>query len=86
MASERINGTARTGREPGNAWLMSTPMIKGELQGLLTELVPAKRWPKRTRLKDLCDFTVETFDRNSTDPRVTRALELADTLRNSDRR
>jgi hypothetical protein len=23
------------GREPGGAWMMSTPMIKGELQALL---------------------------------------------------
>lgn len=56
---------------------MSTPMIKGELQALLIELVPGKKWPKSTRLRDLCDFAVATFTPDSPDARQLRALELA---------
>jgi hypothetical protein len=74
-----------TGREPGNAWLMSTPMIKGELQSLLAQLVPAKKWPKSTRLKDLSEFTVATFAPDSNDVSERRALELAQVLRTNER-
>lgn len=61
-------------------------MIKGELQTLLSVLVPAKRWPKSTRLKDLCDFTVATFADDTADPRQRRALELAHVIRDNERR
>ena len=65
---------------------MSTPMIKGELQSLLVDLVPAKRWPKSTRLNELCEFAVATFDPDTSDARQARALELARVIRNSERR
>ena len=44
------------------AWLLSTPMIKGELYPLLMELEPGKKWPKSTKLKDLIAFTVGRAD------------------------
>jgi hypothetical protein len=66
--------------------MMSTPMIKGELQALLGDLAPGKKWPKRTRLRDLCDFAVATFSASSEDARQLRALELAHALRRNERR
>lgn len=65
---------------------MSTPMIKGELHTLLSELVPAKKWPKRARLTDLCEFAVTSFASDTSDVREARALELAEVIRNSERR
>jgi hypothetical protein len=79
-------GVIEPGRNPGEAWLMSTPMIKGELQALLVELVPSKRWPKSTRLKDLCDFAVQQFASDTHYAKEQRALELARVLRDSERR
>jgi len=61
-------------------------MIKGELQSLLRDLAPQKRWPKSTRLKDLCDFAVATFLDGTDDPREQRALELAHVIRDNERR
>jgi len=66
--------------------MMSTPMIKGELQALLVELAPEKKWPKRTPLRDLCDFAVASFSASSEDARQLRALELAHVIRRNERR
>jgi hypothetical protein len=66
--------------------MMSTPMIKGELHALLAELRPAKKWPKRTSLKDLCDFAVLNFGPDPSDPRELRLLELARVIRSNERR
>lgn len=74
------------GKKSGSAWLMSTPMIKGELQALLVELAPDKTRPKGTRLQDLCDFAVGTFSTNSEDARQLRAIELTQVICRNERR
>lgn len=68
------------------AWLMSTPMIKGELRALLDELAPEKTWHKGSKLKDLIEFTVGRFAPDSNDARERRALELAQVLHRTERR
>jgi hypothetical protein len=65
---------------------LSTPMIKGELLTLLGELHPAKRWPKKVRLRDLCSYALCEFRDGSADPRVTRVLDLARVIDRHERR
>jgi hypothetical protein len=59
---------------------MSTHAIKTELLRVLAEISPNRRWPKRVTVRFLADFALDTLDRSSPDPRVQRALELADAV------
>lgn len=65
---------------------MSTPMIKGELQALLVDLMRARTWHKRTPLHELCALAIAAFPADTTDPRKMRALELAHVLYDNERR
>jgi hypothetical protein len=56
---------------------MSTHAIKSELLSVLVELLPDTSWSKRASVKQLADFALDTLDRDSSDPRVRRAIELA---------
>jgi hypothetical protein len=65
---------------------LSTPMIKGELLGLLRDLRPDKKWPKQPKLQDLIEFAVHELPEGSDDPKITRAQELAQVIYRSERR
>jgi hypothetical protein len=59
---------------------MSTHAIKSELQSVLVELSPDKRWSKRATVRQLADFALDRLDRDSSDTRVRRAIELAEAV------
>jgi hypothetical protein len=60
---------------------MSTHAIKTELQAVLGEIEPEKKWHGGTTVRELADFALDTLDRSSPDLRVQRAIELADAVR-----
>jgi hypothetical protein len=59
---------------------MSTHAIKSELQSVLVELSPDKSWSKRVTVRQLADFALDTLDRDSSNTRVRRAIELAEAV------
>jgi hypothetical protein len=59
---------------------MSTHAIKSELLSVLAGLSPDKTWSKRATVRQLADFALDTLDRDSSDTRVQRAIELAEAV------